>query len=408
MSLESLDIVNGQRVAQRIIKRVVDNTPISNLSPGSATRALVEALSFELAAIHSTVLTDILGTFLPNATGSNLDFIASIYGLRRNPPVRIETTTNDRAVRFYVRNGTFGDINSGVGFTIPAGARITLSDNITFSTNRPLYEVSNNVTVAFGDTQAFVPVQLVSKITITNARPGTLVKHDFFGYTESGKGLLQVSNDFGLATSSEETDTGLRFRIQERRKALASSNLDALRISVLNVPGVNEVVFNEYTDGAGSFTAYILGDVPFLTATIINEVQTQVNKSKAAGIHAFVEEVAYIGNTFNIGVTFEINTSANDKTAAITAAKRSMENLLNLSVIGSSMSRGDIIRAVFTASEFISRVAITDWFFWRTSQFNQTRFSTRLLNSTEEILPSSTQVLILEPVENSINIIEIT
>ena len=63
-------------------------------------------------------------TLLYYATGGNLDLIGEIFGVARIGASTSAVSATDQNFRFYVRSGTFGDINSSNDIQIPDGVQI--------------------------------------------------------------------------------------------------------------------------------------------------------------------------------------------------------------------------------------------------------------------------------------------
>lgn len=59
---------------------------ITDLSPGSVVRTIVEAVSREIEYLYIQVNQAYLGGFLETASGSSLDLVVSVLGLSRKPP----------------------------------------------------------------------------------------------------------------------------------------------------------------------------------------------------------------------------------------------------------------------------------------------------------------------------------
>lgn len=406
MALEGITTENRNAIVSRVLRNLVSNSPIAALTPGSATIALLEGLANEIASTTIESFNNILNSYLPNASGDMLDFIGKIYGLTRKGPQQIESSSSDTVMRFFVSNGTFGNINSGTGFTIPTGVKITVTGNTTFALASPVFVTTEAVLVSDGDTEAYVGVRSISDSGSRTISPKTATLHDFVGYTDANKRLLRVENRFSLSEVAGETDSNLRFRITQVQQTLATSNLAAVRLELLTHPQVNTVSISENTDGAGSFTAYILGNSPFLPQSQLDFLKSRVLIVKAAGIRAFVEEVEFIGLSMDIELTYETNTLQSDKAIAEIAVNNRITSFLGLRQIEEAISRADLIREALTASNKIKGVKIPNLLFWRTSKLEETRFSTLLKESQDEIIPKSNQVIILEPVVNAVNVTE--
>ncbi len=73
-------------------------------------------------------------TLLPFATGDSLDMIGEMFGVFGLEQQDAQATDADANFTFYVRRGTFGDINKGLDISIPANVKI-----FTETGNGPVY-----------------------------------------------------------------------------------------------------------------------------------------------------------------------------------------------------------------------------------------------------------------------------
>ena len=113
-----------QQVILEAISSLAAKSAITQLSPGGKARAIIEALGQVVGNIGADTSDGIMQTLLTDASGATLDLIAESYGIQRlqSVPPRIEG--EDGNLRFYVRRGTFGDINAGQNITINRGTQI--------------------------------------------------------------------------------------------------------------------------------------------------------------------------------------------------------------------------------------------------------------------------------------------
>ena len=75
--------------------------------------------------------------------------------------------------------------------------------------------------------------------------------HNFSNYADSLFGSLLVTNDYGIVGGRDtEDDDSYRYRIHLKLVSQAGSNEAALRFALLQVPGIQDVVFDSK---AGTF-----------------------------------------------------------------------------------------------------------------------------------------------------------
>ena len=173
----------------------------------------------------------------------------------------------DQNFEFYVRRGTFGDINSGNDIEIPSDVRISTGDP-----NGAIY-LTDPVTLAAGDSQEFFSARSLAPGSVSNAPAGVFTRHNFTGYTDARFGTLLVTNNFGLVGGRDaESDDDYRFRLSLKVQSSAGANEAALRLELLEIPGIQDVVFERQ---AGAFIVYVYGISPNVSPGLLQNVQDQ-------------------------------------------------------------------------------------------------------------------------------------
>lgn len=86
-----------------------------------------------------------------------------------------------------------------------------------------------------------------------------------------------------------EADLEYKERIRKQVYRVAGGNLAAIRLEALKVIGVEEVDFEEYSEGPGSFTCYVYGGQGAETRLLVYDVAQAINKVKAYGVSVEVK-----------------------------------------------------------------------------------------------------------------------
>jgi len=108
-----------------ILYDVVTSTNLRNVSVGSKTRAIAQALASKLGKAYKTFDANIASCFLDGAQGQYLDFMGEVLNTPRLGSSAASVGVGDQLVRFYVDTGTFGGINSGNAISLDAGTIIS-------------------------------------------------------------------------------------------------------------------------------------------------------------------------------------------------------------------------------------------------------------------------------------------
>jgi hypothetical protein len=101
---------------------------LRQLAPGGKARAFADIVGDRLGQSEQRQFASLAQTLIPYATGDSLDLLGEIYGLARIGRSSVQADLSDQNFEFYVRRGTFGDINGGNDIEIPADIRITTGD----------------------------------------------------------------------------------------------------------------------------------------------------------------------------------------------------------------------------------------------------------------------------------------
>jgi uncharacterized phage protein gp47/JayE len=233
---------------------------------------------------------------------------------------------SDQNFEFYVRRGTFGDINNGNDIEIPQDTRIFTGDP-----NGPVY-LADAMTLAAGDSQAFFSARSLLDGSAGNAPSGVFDRHNFTNYADSRFGTLLVTNNFGLVGGrEEETDDDYRFRLNLKLQSSAGSNEAALRFELLQIPGIQDLVFERQ---AGAFIVYVYGISPNVSPGLLQNVQNALNDKTAYPLTGLAVAPDLVGISLSTTVEFKTGTSVEEKNLALEAAAAAAENYINNLAVG--------------------------------------------------------------------------
>lgn len=110
-------------------------TNIHPPAPDGKARAFCDIVANELADLESRQFSNIAQSLLPFATDTSLDLLGEIYGVPRLAVQTASVDAMDQNFTWYVRSGTFGDINGGQDIVIPQGVYIYTVAGV----NGPIY-----------------------------------------------------------------------------------------------------------------------------------------------------------------------------------------------------------------------------------------------------------------------------
>lgn len=227
----------------------------------------------------------------------------------------------DQNFEWYVRNGTFGSINGGQDIVIPAGVCIYTAAGSA----GPVY-LADAVTLPAAQSSMFFSATALYSGAAGNAASGIFSQSNFTNYVESSYGSLLVTNNYGIVGGSDaEADDNCRYRIQLKLQGQNGANEAALRVQILQIPGMEDVVF---APAAGTFTCYVYGIASDGSAALLQNVQTAINNTVAfplTGI-AMAPDLVGISLTTTITLTASASQPMSQDAHLMAAAVRAAAN----------------------------------------------------------------------------------
>jgi uncharacterized phage protein gp47/JayE len=383
---------------QNQILNVLANSGITQLSPGGKARAFCDIVGSILGTVETDIFNMVSNSLLPYATGSSLDLIGDIFGVNRLPQVNSSVTTDDNNFEFYVRTGTFGNINNGQNITVPAGVLISSTSN------GPSYTITQAVTLVASVSSAFFAASSTIPGSAGNAAPGIIDQSNFTNYAQSQYGTLLVTNNYGIVGGQDaESDDDYRYRINLKITSRAGANQASLQFAILQVPGVQNVVFEPQ---AGTFTVYVYGISPQVPPGLLQLVQTAINDTAAFPLTGLAVAPNLVGISLSTTITFVAGVSSDDQASIIQNAVAAAESYINNLTIGTSMVINQLAAQIISSDTRILTIGTPDnpiqsIFIWR-SRADGTRYSRFLV---QDYAPSLGERIVSEySISNPINL----
>lgn len=262
------------------------HSPISMTAPGSVARSLVEASLNEVLTAYNTADTAVKMAFVSTASGFFLDLLGEMVGVARRSEEYAYVRATDRNIRFYVNSGSLGDFIPKSGdpskCMVPAGTRIeSASGDIVYVTD------ANHEGPAAAQ-ELWVTARAQTVGLSANIGPGVLSTHSL-------SSSVSVENVTAVTTGSEtESDEALRHRIRNAVLVAEGANETAIADAAVQVPGVSDVIINEFSSGAGSFELLLLPDGNRVPLESMLQVRSRVEGVAAFGINFVVREPRYV------------------------------------------------------------------------------------------------------------------
>jgi hypothetical protein len=150
-------------------------------------------------------------------------------------------------------------------------------------------------------------VQSFSAASVSTGSAGNtpseiFTRHNFTNYTQSSFGGLLVTNTYGIIGGRDrEDDESYRYRIHLRLTAQSGINEAALRYQMLQLPGIQDVVFET---SAGSFSVYLYAVSPVVPPSLLQLAGTLLTDTVAFPIQANVLTPDLVGISLSTTLSF--------------------------------------------------------------------------------------------------------
>lgn len=285
----------------RIVGSLTERTSLMNIVPGSMAGQLVQSVAYEQMNLEKILEDDAMANSLLSATGSKLDTIGnSFFGIARRPSISTAVTDSMKALKFYVKTGTFGDINNNLPIIVPQGTII--EGTINSLTIR--LRLTSDVTLVATDSEKYISAELVQGPN--DILPsGTINRHYHKNYARALNSALLITNSSLIATGRpEETDNNYRYRLANSLSAFTRTNTDGIKETVNSIPGVSYSEVDQSSNGGGTFAIYVQGVSPITSDELILDVEFALSNQIPPWVMYNISKMNYVGlqMTLNLNV----------------------------------------------------------------------------------------------------------
>lgn len=221
--------------------------------------------------------------------------------------------------------------------------------------------------------------RLKMQTDITNSDPGSVARtflevlteefYDFYteldltvtmGFvsTASSRYLDMIGALLDCIRMIDEDDEAYRARIVNQVYVVAGANITALRLKALSVLGVRDVIFKEYSHGAGSFSCYVITDEAQANRSILNAVEAAINETKAYGVYAEVKTPVLIPVQIMVRLIFSNDAGNVERTSIRTNAVKSVRDYIDNLSLGETLIINELTQRIMDVSEKIKDIDI--------------------------------------------------
>lgn len=316
----------GERNTRRFqtIDRFLKETGVTRIEQGSVAQALIDAIFAEMDSLEIGVQSELLN-FNPLSAGeSYAQAWADLFGIQPRMPKRAFATAFDKAVRLFVRVGTFGDLTGGSPLILPVGSfRVYGVSRQVFNDSErsefPLsYELIDAVTLEPTDSEVWISVVASGAGSSYDVGVGALNSHD---YPLEG---LEVENVLPILNSENgDTAESLRYAITRSAYGRNPSSEDRILYALQRISAIDDLRIKRGVSHPASIDIYI-DTISFLIPdSLVQEANQAIQSLVESPEKIFVAKAPRIGLSLQADVEFKIGVSESKKEELLI----SLENL---------------------------------------------------------------------------------
>jgi hypothetical protein len=386
----------------RIVSRMQDRTGLYNLVPGSKAYQIAQSCAYEQMQLENQLDLYSKRNSIISSQGKDLNYIGeNFFGTKRRKSVTPFITEDMKTLKFYVKYGKFGDINT-IGSTpnnivIPEGTIISGGSG----TNTFRFRLKAQVTLLTTAAECFIGAELLSgpnEIIQAN----TLTSHNFTEYVGAASNSLLVTNVSVIGTGrSDETDENYRYRISNSLKAFPKTNYFGLYDMLTSIPGISEVYIDHASNGGGTCTFYVQGISPITSDATISAAQTVLDSVIPPWVNYTVTKPNYIGLEIVAAVKTRQTYDVQQSTTITTLLTDRLSTYIN-NYFGTEFYIQDIAKYITSASYDIVSCDLTlvNGYVGPMDFRGKVPYSVTTID--EKIYLSKNEKLIIEPKESSV------
>jgi len=306
--------------------KLTQRTNLTNFSSDSAVRALLDSVIVEDINLRNEARAALLANQIGAAQGSDLEAIG-IERLPRLKPTFAEVTISEECLAFWT-DTTFGAINGGGSFSIPAGTLISIPQTPSGET-LVSFLTTSSVTANAANNIVFASAKATSLGSAYNVRSGALTVHNFTSYSDFSNNSLKVTNYYPILNGRDlENIESYRYRLSNYFSSLTGSNNIKLKLTALSVPGVVDIRIIPGYYGIGSVAIVVFGAEGESNASIVQDVQRRLMSVQTGGIKAIAIPGIRVSFDFDMNLIVTSNPTTEQRRLIAGNIRRTLQSRL--------------------------------------------------------------------------------
>lgn len=339
------------QILTEALQKVETDTPITSLGPGSIARAMIEAVTTEIADLYEVLDFNIEQTYVSTATGSALDALGALYGVQRKSVSDLAVVDKSvGAFQFYIDAPHSADIVIPAGTNVYTAATSYVGRQYSFST------VSETI-IPIGRTRAFASLQPNFVDTVYTAGRNTLTFHDATNLTNP---VVRCTNPKPISPlPSYESDDDFRLRVIKQMRVTAAGTAEAVRFAGLAVPNVRDIKIRTAPYGMGSFEAVVVPEVSANRNQTLAAARIAMDEVRPLGVRMFVKSPQILPVDLEVDVFLPGGSSTRISDNISSRIKVGLTRYLQSLLPGQPVIFNRMVQIALDANELIKDVSIS-------------------------------------------------
>lgn len=325
-----------REIVEATLEELTDNSQITDTNIGSVSRTLIESVAREISNLYDQMEAAYDAGFIETAHGKSLDMVVGILGLER------------KSAQYATGTVTFSRRNPSEAVTVPRGTRVATVAST--ATNVKLFETTRTVEIPISETEVEAPIKALipGEEGIADFETIAAIEVPIIGID---KVLNKKPTTIG---TSRESDEELRARARSFIRAVGKATPDALKATVLEIPGVRGVAINEIPNDIPGEIDIIIDGLDLSTEDTLDykKVTNAIEAVRPAGICVNVRPTSSTRLDLRLYMKLNEDSRSDEELDNITIKlKELVTHYIKSLCIGENLVRNKIISTLFEMPE---------------------------------------------------------
>ncbi|MCK5560514.1 MAG: baseplate J/gp47 family protein, partial [Thermoplasmata archaeon] len=323
-------------IVEATLEELADNSQITDTNIGSVSRTLIESVAREISNLYDQMEAAYDAGFIETASSKSLDMVVAILGLER------------KSAQYATGAVTFSRRNPTGAVTVPRGTRVATIAST--APNVKLFETTRTVELPKDEAEVEAPVKALipGEEGIADFETIAAIEVPIIGID---KVLNKKPTTIG---TSRESDDEFRARAKSFIRAVGKATPEALKSTVLEIPGVRGATINEMPNEIPGEIDIIIDGLDLSSEDTLDfkKVINAVEAVRPAGIHVNIRPTASARLDARLYIKLNEDARSDEELESITSKLKELvtHHVKSLS-IGENLVRNKIISRLFEIPE---------------------------------------------------------